>query len=349
MAGPAPDLLAELKALAAVDIADQDKLDDFSYATQIQPSVSSPIYVPIGWHSGVQYFIKSCDIAIPQDDSLVEGNDRIMEASIPLRRTRLVKNDIPSETRNAVRAQGEQPKGRVDRRSTPKAYDFGHSSIDSEHMFFGSSDGVPLNGVSLESVDGGFLATPFQWDRLQEVDLEYPSIFTGPSPGPSTSSKADNSLYPGVSSFYLKSHSGSTQGLLYGFCIGRLYHKLPGAVWREDTGFYVICNAVDKSIWVAFDFEPDAETGDIQPVRPEHGEAYGLLPNDDQNLVIGIQMLFDKGWTARKPLMLDLGDPFQDAPHGPLPYRLVARPASKYDLISAIQSSQAGGAREVLT
>ena len=39
-----------------------------------------------------------------------------------------------------------------------------------------------------------------------------------------------------------------TTDLNYGFGLGRLYHKLSNQADMEDTGFYVICNAVDKSI-----------------------------------------------------------------------------------------------------
>lgn len=62
----------------------------------------------------------------------------------------------------------------------------------------------------------------------------------------------------------------------------------------EDTGCYVICNAVDKSIWVAFDFEPYDETGNINSVHPECGVPYGELPVDTQKMVIGVMRLFRK-------------------------------------------------------
>ena len=95
----------------------------------------------------------------------------------------------------------------------------------------------------------------------------------------------------------------------------------------EDTGFHVLCNAVDKSIWAAFDFEPYGETGDINPVQPENGDLYGRLPEDKQNMVIGIMRLFGKEWTAKNPLWLDGGDLFDNGAGTPLACKLVARPA----------------------
>lgn len=73
-----------------------------------------------------------------------------------------------------------------------------------------------------------------------------------------------------------------TTDLHYGFGLGRLYHKSSFKMAHmEDTGFYVLCNAVDKSIWIAFDFEPYGETGEIKPVQPEYGNPYGRLPEDN--------------------------------------------------------------------
>ncbi len=109
----------------------------------------------------------------------------------------------------------------------------------------------------------------------------------------------------------------------------------------EDTGFYVICNAVDKSIWVAFDFEPIAETGEIAPVWPEYGYAYGKLPRDTQNMVIGIMRIFGREWTARRPLFLKGGDPLQNGAGTPLACRLVAKQALIPDVLNAIKAAEA--------
>lgn len=109
----------------------------------------------------------------------------------------------------------------------------------------------------------------------------------------------------------------------------------------EDTGFYVICNAVDKSIWVAFDFEPYGETGDINPVQPEYGDPYGELPVDTQKMVIGIMRLFRKEWTANNPVSLDGGDPICSGAGTPLACKLVAKPAFVADVLNAIKAGSA--------
>ena len=133
-----------------------------------------------------------------------------------------------------------------------------------------------------------------------------------------------------------------TTDLHYGFGLGRLYHKSSSkAAHMEDTGFHVLCNAVDKSIWVAFDFEPYGETGDINPVQPEYGDPYGRLPGDKQNMVIGIMRLFGTEWTAKNPLSLDGGDPFGNGTGTPLACRLVARPAFVANVRNAIKAGTA--------
>ena len=67
--------------------------------------------------------------------------------------------------------------------------------------------------------------------------------------------------------------------LEYGLLLGRLFFKstsAPEHTELEDAGFYIITNAVDKSIWCAFDFDPyAAETGDIRIIHSEAGEPYG--------------------------------------------------------------------------
>lgn len=126
--------------------------------------------------------------------------------------------------------------------------------------------------------------------------------------------------------------------LKYGIGLGRLYHKTSKAARMEDTEFYVICNVVNKSIWVAFDFEPYTETGDIYRIKPEIGQPYGQLPHDTQNMMIGIMRLFGPEWTARRPLSLKDGDPFG---HGtPLACKLVAKKAWKSDVLRAIEAGR---------
>lgn len=240
-----------LESLAPLDIIDLNSFQDFIDATQIQPSDNLPICVPIGSHEGVQYFIKSSDITIPQDDG---------------------------------------------------------------------SDGTPLT-----------------------EDDEVHSIWSDPEPR--------NLLFSGISCFEARTVLGGTTittDLEYGFGIGRLYHKTPNASRMQDTGFYVICNAVDKSIWVAFDFEPYGETGDMYQVKPEHGNPYGQLPGDKTNIEIGAQKLFTKDWKTRRPYSLNNGDPFTSGAGQPLPTKLIAKPACVTDVINAVVAgrAEADGAKQ---
>lgn len=155
--------------------------------------------------------------------------------------------------------------------------------------------------------------------------------------------KADEIFY-GVSTYEAKSIPGGqiiTTDLKYGFGLGRLYHRLPKAVHMEDTGFYVICNAVDKSIWIAFDFEPYDETGTINSIHPELGCAYGDIPLDTEKWEIGIMKLYGKEWTTKRPLSLDGGDPFRNGVGTPIPCMLFADPVFIADVHNAIDAERA--------
>lgn len=155
------------------------------------------------------------------------------------------------------------------------------------------------------------------------------------------SSHVPRDIYPGMSLYIAHSISlGKRIGLdlIYGFCLGRLFHRpttSSPATWDnlDDTGFYILCSAIDKSIWAAFDFEPITEVGEKRTVRPEY-ERYGQLPNDRSNLVIGAQKLFGREWTARVPLTLDGGDPFGNDMGGESPVRV--RITAKYTSIASV-------------
>ena len=126
--------------------------------------------------------------------------------------------------------------------------------------------------------------------------------------------------------------------LIYGLCLGRLFHRpttSSPATWDnlDDTGFYIRCSAIDKSIWAAFDFEPMTEIGEKRTVRPEY-QVYGRLPNDRSNLVIGAQKLFGREWTARVPLTLDGGNPYGNDMGGESPVRV--RITAQYTSIASV-------------
>ena len=253
-----------LTALAALNTANSDDVQDFLDATQAQSSANLPKPVPIGTHDGIQYFIKSSDKAVHQDSS---------SAAIPLAKT----GDV----------------------------------------FYG------ISNYEAKSVLGGQSTT---------TDLHYGSP-----------AESGDDFY-GISASEARSvplGQTITMDLNYGFGLGRLYHKTSNIAEVEDTGFYVICNAVDKSIWVAFDFEPYSDTGDVNPVQPEYGDPYGGLPLDTQKMVIGIMRLFKKEWIAKKPLSLDGGDPFRDGAGTPLACKLVAKPAFVADVLNAIAAESA--------
>ena len=254
-----------LTALADLDTADPEDLQDFLNATQAQPSANLPKPIPIGTHDGVRYFIQSSDKTVHQD---------ISSATIPPARIGDIFYGISAY--EAINVLGSK--------SITTDLDFG-SPPESGDDFYGTSASeakrVPIG---------------------QKISTD----------------------------------------LNYGFGLGRLYHRTSSdAAHMEDTGFYVICNAVDKSIWLAFDFEPYGETGEINPVQPEYGDPYGKLPLDKQNMVLGIIKLFGKEWTATNPLSLNGGDPFRNRAGTPLASKLIAKPAFVTDVVNAVKADTA--------
>jgi hypothetical protein len=162
----------------------------------------------------------------------------------------------------------------------------------------------------------------------------------------------DADFHPVINAYEAKSISTGKivkMNLRYEIDIEKLYHKTSEAASMEDTEFYVICNAVDKSLWISFDFEPRTETDDIYEYSPKTGEPYEKLPQNTQHMMIGIMRLIGPEWTRRRPLSLKRGDPFR---HGtPLACRLVAKRALIPDVIEAIkterrQASQQRSSRE---
>lgn len=253
---------AFLTALADLNTANPDILQDFLVATQARSSANPPKPVPIGTNDGIQYFIKISDKAVHQDSS---------SAPIP-----------PAKT---------------------------------DEVFYG------ISTYEAKSVIGGQSTTDLDHGLPTKSGDDFYGI-----------SVSEGKIVPVGQTI--------TTDLNYGFGLGRLYYKISNSVHMEDTGFYVICNAVDKSIWVAFDFEPYGETGDINPVHPEYGHAYGELPVDTQKMVIGMR-IFGKEWTAKKPLSLDGGDPFRNGAGTPLACKLVAKPAFVADVLDAIKAGSA--------
>lgn len=154
---------------------------------------------------------------------------------------------------------------------------------------------------------------------------------------------------------HLRAHSvrlGKPLGLnlVYGFGLGRLFHRPTAsspATWDnlDDTGFYILCSATDKSIWAAFDFTPITETGERRTVQPEYGDQYGRLPNDRSNSAIGVQKLFGREWTAKIPPTLDGGDPFRSDMGGdsPIPAKITAKPTLVSLVVEAVTGGRTGG------
>lgn len=300
-----------LETLATVDTANLEEFQSFVNATLFQPYENQPDLIPIGSHDGVQYFIESSDLEITQDWSTPRGRQ-------------LDKEGLAEALGMGPAGQPLSPFPSIDQGSIEDdvrlSPPFPGNSAGTPQGSTSSSTGIPLRSVA----SSAGTHSPDDFDRTQ--------MRKG-------SPKADNELYSGMSFFSIQNHRSTTtlRDMNYGFGIGRLNHQMPNSSRPEDTGFYVICNALDKSIWIAFDFEPYGETGEISIVRPEYGHPYGRLPGDRQNLVIGVQRLFDKDWTTKRPFSLERGDPFMNSDWRPMPTRLIAEPVSLGEVVKAIE------------
>ena len=292
-----------LDSLATVDTADPDALQDFFNATQCQPYENEPDLIPIGSHDGVQYFIHSSDIEIPQDWSTTRGQQYDQE------RFAGVSQTLDGEPFGLPLSPSPSIDSHV--RIPPRSFSSWHGTPQGS---VGSPTGTPPRAVAS-------------------------SAGTNPSPDLNDLSPEEESeIYSGISIFSAKQYGTDILGdgdLKYGFGIGRLHHKMTSASRPEETGFYVICNAIDKSIWIAFDFEPYGETGDVHTVKPEYGDPYGQLPGDKQ--MIGVQRLSGEDWRFQTPYSLDRGDPFTSGAGRPMAIRLFAKPAYVDEVVKASQ------------
>jgi hypothetical protein len=122
---------------------------------------------------------------------------------------------------------------------------------------------------------------------------------------------------------------GPRPDLRYGFGLGALMSQpnTPSGNTEkpplEETGFFVVCNAIDKSIWVTFDYTPFRQANSefrVEPLPP----TWGLLPEDD-SLQIGTMRISLPEWWKKTPLKFTSGDPFSVFPT--CSWQLISKPA----------------------
>ena len=125
--------------------------------------------------------------------------------------------------------------------------------------------------------------------------------------------------------------------LKFGFTLGGLLYKFYDMSEPEDAGFYVICNAVDKSIWIAFDFKPYSELGYLSPIRPKNRDEYGTLPTYVHGGEVGAMKIVGADWTTQQPVG-SRGDLFGAG--SPIPCKLKAKPAIMRDVLQAVKADE---------
>lgn len=96
----------------------------------------------------------------------------------------------------------------------------------------------------------------------------------------------------------------------YGFGLGRLMYLASGATATAaadllDAGFFVLLNALDKSVWIVVDYFGWSDLGE----RAEAPETnWGHVPGDD-GLQIGAMQISRYAWQTGTALSLAGGDP----------------------------------------
>lgn len=150
-----------------------------------------------------------------------------------------------------------------------------------------------------------------------------------------------------VSAFDSKRIPGSSPSaakLRFGFGLGRLVNASVGddTAYYSDAGFYILFNIVDKSIWIAFDFQPQTETGDVIDIDPSTSSNWGFLEDDD-GLQIGAMKISDANWyQTDPPVITSASDPFTINP--PLACQIIAGPAIVRQWKEALTAAQAPAA-----
>jgi hypothetical protein len=128
--------------------------------------------------------------------------------------------------------------------------------------------------------------------------------------------------------------------LKYDFNLERLCHKFPNEIYMKNIDFYVICNAVDKSIWIAFNFGSITEIDEIDSMWSKYDQVYEELSRNTQNLMIKIMKIFESKWTARRSLSSTDEDSFKNETNTSLACRLIAKQALISNVSNVIKTDE---------
>ena len=167
-----------------------------------------------------------------------------------------------------------------------------------------------------------------------------PAEETVPRMESSTQEPGDHDLSSVISQYQRVDLPQTTQDIIpelkYGFGIGKIVHRLVDETLDdyEDTGFYVLANALDKSIWIAIDWFPLGP--DSAPTSLEGSRDWGMLPGYD-NIQVGVMKISQDNWAEKRPLTI-VGDTFFTNPI--YRCRLERRPAVHEEFQEALRKQQ---------
>ena len=127
----------------------------------------------------------------------------------------------------------------------------------------------------------------------------------------------------------------------FGFGLGKLMYTASTSTAPEPadltySGFYVLLNVVDRSVWITIDWFPSTETGDRVPINVKVNKDWGRLPSDNQ-LQTGTMMISQNHWETSEPLAIAKGDPFAESRAST--YRLLAERAVLKDMKKAREAA----------
>ncbi|KAK5455899.1 hypothetical protein LTS15_005217 [Exophiala xenobiotica] len=119
----------------------------------------------------------------------------------------------------------------------------------------------------------------------------------------------------------------------YGFGLGKLMYGGEGTE-MADAGFYVLFNAIDKSVWIAIDWYPTELSG---TAVGDASDDWGIFPGDDEDSAQGgVVKISQLNWEKSDPLKMCYADPLALRPIG---CRLEANRAQKDKFLAALKAA----------
>ncbi|OCK94146.1 uncharacterized protein K441DRAFT_677657 [Cenococcum geophilum 1.58] len=119
----------------------------------------------------------------------------------------------------------------------------------------------------------------------------------------------------------------------YGLGLGSLVHRkgADATAAPEETGFFVLLDVADRSVWITVDWAPFAP--DARFLDAARTPGWGEVPGD-RKLRIGTARISQLRWETKGALNITGGDPFGVWPE--LGWRMIGKPAALKELSDVV-------------